>query len=570
MVLKHDDILCWHAQSRSVIRIPARKHRYRLPDIAGCSGCGAAGEEMVGEGVVGVSGRGGGREEECKMRIRRADQTLAHVRSVATALHAMTPPHRRLTLYGRVPITRPTATGVHAAAPCPLAADSVLAGDTDDDSEPNTDPPQGQGWKMRVTRSTTRSLAGTTAAAAADVPVVEEKPKTAKRKATAAPKAPRKKTRSDDTSASTTPKLANTNTSVPALVPNGGAAALVPAVLTFSFEEAKRHLISVDRRFDDIFQRMKCRPFEHLETVDPFRTLAHSIMGQQISWKAARSITHRFTRLFDPSLPEKPVDHQPTAFFPTAHQVTTMDVETLRTAGLSGRKAEYVLDLASRFADGRLSTEKLLEADDEELGRMLIERSINAILNETMQWTGDLGVQRGLLRWFLSLHSPSYPLTISPKKLPQNPAEEDEDADKDANALPITINGASNGASSTQETLSGSLDVSAILPAPVLPATPVRRNNRAGKGKAKAEENSDEAEDEAMALPPPFTPSINKTLNMFASTDEFKPVPLPEGLSAAVLKSRLDGKKKIKYVFVMFAVQVLSAEMSGLVAEARS
>jgi hypothetical protein len=32
--------------------------------------------------------------------------------------------------------------------------------------------------------------------------------------------------------------------------------------------------------------------------------------GQQISWLAARSITHRFIRLFDPSLPEKPDDEQ--------------------------------------------------------------------------------------------------------------------------------------------------------------------------------------------------------------------------------------------------------------------
>ena len=69
-----------------------------------------------------------------------------------------------------------------------------------------------------------------------------------------------------------------------------------------------------------------------------------------------------------------------------------MDIPTLRTAGLSQRKAEYgqyfqcyrrtyrlisrnttsaVLDLAARFADGRLSTEKLLEADDETLYEIL-------------------------------------------------------------------------------------------------------------------------------------------------------------------------------------------------------
>ena len=46
---------------------------------------------------------------------------------------------------------------------------------------------------------------------------------------------------------------------------------LVPAVLTFDFQEAKRHLIQADHRFEDLFQRMTCKPFEQLERVHPFR-----------------------------------------------------------------------------------------------------------------------------------------------------------------------------------------------------------------------------------------------------------------------------------------------------------
>lgn len=45
----------------------------------------------------------------------------------------------------------------------------------------------------------------------------------------------------------------------------------VPAVLTFDFQEAKRHLIQADHRFEDLFQKMTCKPFEQLEPVDPFR-----------------------------------------------------------------------------------------------------------------------------------------------------------------------------------------------------------------------------------------------------------------------------------------------------------
>ena len=45
----------------------------------------------------------------------------------------------------------------------------------------------------------------------------------------------------------------------------------LPATLKFSFEEGKRHLISVDGRFEKLFNRTPCKPFEQLETVHPFR-----------------------------------------------------------------------------------------------------------------------------------------------------------------------------------------------------------------------------------------------------------------------------------------------------------
>lgn len=107
------------------------------------------------------------------------------------------------------------------------------------------------------------------------------------------------------------------------------------------------------------------------------------------------------------------------------------DVTTLKSAGLSTRKAEYgagwkmtrgfflnsfvisvVLDLASRFADGRLSNQKLIEADDEELARLLIEvRGIGRVrfwydlllvvgfdwLGHICQWTGEYLETQGSL-----------------------------------------------------------------------------------------------------------------------------------------------------------------------------
>lgn len=53
---------------------------------------------------------------------------------------------------------------------------------------------------------------------------------------------------------------------------------LLPAELSFSLEDANNHLIRVDSRFEDIFDRLRCRPFVKLERVEPFRTLTTSIM----------------------------------------------------------------------------------------------------------------------------------------------------------------------------------------------------------------------------------------------------------------------------------------------------
>ncbi|KAI0087997.1 DNA glycosylase [Irpex rosettiformis] len=337
---------------------------------------------------------------------------------------------------------------------------------------------------------------------------------------------------------------------------------LVPAVLTFSFEEAKRHLIKEDHRFGDIFDLVHCKPFEHLEQVDPFRTLTHSILGQQISWLAARSITHRFVRLFDPSLPEKPVDHnkfsRTTDFFPTAHQVTTMDIPTLRTAGLSQRKAEYVLDLASRFADGRLSTEKVLAANDEELYEMLIEvRGIGRVIDMFAIFSlrrpdilpvGDLGVQRGILRWFLSRHSSAYTVSVSPlkqtKQLDSGKATEDSKEDDDSDVLPV-LNQTSKTAERNEEP--DDVGVSSVPPAPSLPSTPGPKGKK-GKKKAVAKSKNDSDTEDTGVLPTPFTPSIIKTLNKALASSDIPP--LPAGLTVVELKKRLDTKKKIKGAFL--------------------
>ncbi|KAG1896656.1 DNA glycosylase [Suillus fuscotomentosus] len=407
---------------------------------------------------------------------------------------------------------------------------------------------------MPVTRSATRSVASTPAGGSNKTTTAVSPSavgKSSKRKAAEEPPAAKKTPRTKKTKSSEADKSAVTLLTPDGFIPppppplqnESEETNLVPAVLTFSFEEAKAHLIRADHRFEDIFTKLKCKPFEFLEQVHPFRALVESILAQQISWLAARSITHRFTRLYDPSLPEKVADYSasksPTSFFPTPYQVANTDILTLKSAGLSTRKAEYVQDLAARFADERLSTKKLLAADDETLAAMLIEVrgigrwtvdmfAIFSLRRPNILPVGDLGIQRGMLRWFLSRHSSKHTFTLSPHKLSSSKLDDDKTKPASTSAM-----GPPPATPAPKTTPSSQLTGNVELDNEVLPTSPESQL----QAPASIESTS--------AFPEPFTPSIEKTLEADAMNTE----PLPEGLSVANLKLRLEGKK-IKGAFL--------------------
>ena len=75
-----------------------------------------------------------------------------------------------------------------------------------------------------------------------------------------------------DSEATSTPKkkkVAIEATPLPLLPPVQEE--LVPAELSFSFEDAKAHLIGADPRFKDLFRKVKCRPYVELEAYHPFQ-----------------------------------------------------------------------------------------------------------------------------------------------------------------------------------------------------------------------------------------------------------------------------------------------------------
>ena len=85
---------------------------------------------------------------------------------------------------------------------------------------------------------------------------------------------------------------------------------------------------------------------------DPFATLARSIVGQQISVRAADSVWLRFVA----SLP---------VIDPGA--VLASSNEALRRCGLSARKVEYLRDLALHFSSGQIDERRWRSLDDAQL-----------------------------------------------------------------------------------------------------------------------------------------------------------------------------------------------------------
>ena len=150
---------------------------------------------------------------------------------------------------------------------------------------------------------------------------------------------------------------------------------LLPPSLIFSFADAQQHLALHDARFGVYFDNIPCKPFAPpLKAIDPFRTLVTSIIGQQVSWMAAKAINQRFRALFgfndDAKMEDsKEDDEDNRGGFPSPAMVLAKDVITLKSVGLSMRKAEY-------GERGTASTSPLYAHDSQVASRTLPGRKI--------------------------------------------------------------------------------------------------------------------------------------------------------------------------------------------------
>jgi DNA-3-methyladenine glycosylase II len=127
---------------------------------------------------------------------------------------------------------------------------------------------------------------------------------------------------------------------------------------------------------------------------DAYGALLRAIVGQQLSTKAARTIYLRVLDLFGGTTP-------------TPEQLLGASEEDLRGCGLSGRKTEYVRDLAAHVLDGELELDRLGKLGDEEvieeivavrgLGRWTAEMFLLFHLQRPDVLSGgDLGIRKAI------------------------------------------------------------------------------------------------------------------------------------------------------------------------------
>lgn len=114
---------------------------------------------------------------------------------------------------------------------------------------------------------------------------------------------------------------------------------------------------------------------------DAFTTLARSIVGQQISVKAAQSVWDRFAAL----MPGSRVRIHPSS-------VLSLSTAVMRSAGLSARKVEYLVDLAAHFESGAVHVPQWQQMDDEAIIEELVAiRGIG-------RWTAEMFLIFHLMR----------------------------------------------------------------------------------------------------------------------------------------------------------------------------
>ena len=146
---------------------------------------------------------------------------------------------------------------------------------------------------------------------------------------------------------------------------------------------------------------------------DYYRSLTRAIIYQQLSGKAAKTISDRFIALYHGKN------------YPSPDDVLKTDHEILRSVGLSNAKVKYIKNISQAFLDGSIDYKNLDNFSNDAIIEQLV--AIKGVGPWTAQMflmftlnrpdvfpSGDLGIQKGFQQYFKLKELPT-PKTMKQK-----------------------------------------------------------------------------------------------------------------------------------------------------------
>jgi DNA-3-methyladenine glycosylase II len=161
-------------------------------------------------------------------------------------------------------------------------------------------------------------------------------------------------------------------------------------------ESALNHLVKHDPTLAKVIESYPKPSF--IAHTNYYQELVDSIISQQLSVKAARTIEGRFKDLFGGE-------------FPSPEQILERDIEELRAVGLSRPKGRYIQDLAIKILDGTVRFDTLDQLSNEQIVEELTKVkgigvwTVHMFLMFCMGRldvlpVGDLGIRNGIMRLY--------------------------------------------------------------------------------------------------------------------------------------------------------------------------
>lgn len=172
-----------------------------------------------------------------------------------------------------------------------------------------------------------------------------------------------------------------------------------------------RHFRQVDLRMAELVELAGPYRLQHTPKEAPFRYLARAIIAQQISGRAAATITERMISVCLSACETKDLSTDKD-YFPSPEALRAISAEQLRSAGVSSAKVRALHDLADKALQRQIPDTKALNSFDDQqiIDQLTIVRGVGPWTVQMMLMfqlgrpdvmaATDYGVRKGFMLWY--------------------------------------------------------------------------------------------------------------------------------------------------------------------------